>query len=79
MILIAAASIGFAAAKRLIAPLPLENVGLGLSVSIAAALVKDFSILTTGDDERLIAIVLLIVAEGDLYHVWQTRQSAGRS
>jgi cation diffusion facilitator family transporter len=40
MILIAAASIGFAAAKRLIAPLPLENVGLGLSVSIAAALVN---------------------------------------
>ncbi len=40
MILIAAASIGFAAVKRLIAPLPLENVGLGLSVSIAAALVN---------------------------------------
>jgi len=40
MILIAAASIGFAAAKRLITPLPLENVGLGLSVSIAAALVN---------------------------------------
>lgn len=40
MILIAAASIGFAAAKRLISPLPLENVGLGLSVSIAAALVN---------------------------------------
>jgi len=40
MILIAAASIGFAAAKRLITPLPLENVGLGLSVSVAAALVN---------------------------------------
>lgn len=40
MILIAAASIGFAAMKRLIDPLPLENVGLGLSVSIVAALVN---------------------------------------
>jgi cation diffusion facilitator family transporter len=40
MILLAAASIGLAAAKRLIAPAPLENVGLGVAVSMVAALVN---------------------------------------
>ncbi|HET6463409.1 MAG TPA: cation diffusion facilitator family transporter [Candidatus Krumholzibacteria bacterium] len=42
MILIAAGSIGFAAAKRLIHPAPLENVGLGVAVSTVAALVNLF-------------------------------------
>jgi cation diffusion facilitator family transporter len=42
MILIAAASIGFAATRRLIAPQPLERVGLGVAVSVVAALVNLF-------------------------------------
>jgi cation diffusion facilitator family transporter len=40
MILIAAVSIGYAAAKRLIHPEPLENVGLGVAVSVVAALIN---------------------------------------
>ncbi len=40
LILIAAGSIGLAAVRRLITPQPLEQVGLGLAVSIAAALVN---------------------------------------
>ena len=40
MILIAAASIGFAAVKRLLHPAPLENVGLGVVVSVVAALIN---------------------------------------
>jgi cation diffusion facilitator family transporter len=40
LILIAAASIIFAAAPRLLSPQPLEEVGLGLGVSVAASLVN---------------------------------------
>lgn len=40
LILIAAASIGLTAARRLIAPQPLEQVGLGLAVSITAAIIN---------------------------------------
>jgi cation diffusion facilitator family transporter len=40
MILLAAASIGFAATQRLLAPQPLERVGAGVAVSIAAALIN---------------------------------------
>ena len=40
MILLAAASIGFAAVQRLLAPQPLERVGLGVAVSATAALVN---------------------------------------
>jgi cation diffusion facilitator family transporter len=40
LILVAAASIAFAAFQRLIAPQPLEQVGLGVGVSVAAALVN---------------------------------------
>lgn len=40
LILVAAVSIGIAAVKRLIYPKPLEQVGLGLSVSFAASLVN---------------------------------------
>jgi cation diffusion facilitator family transporter len=40
LILLAAASIGFAAVQRLIEPKPLEKVGLGLAVSLVAALVN---------------------------------------
>ena len=40
LILIAAASIGFAAVQRLLSPQPLEQVGLGIAVSVVAALVN---------------------------------------
>lgn len=40
LILIAAASIGFAAVSRLLAPQPIEQIGLGLGVSVAASLVN---------------------------------------
>ena len=40
LILIAAVSIGVAAFQRLLVPKPLEQVGLGLGVSIAASLVN---------------------------------------
>ena len=40
MILLAAASIGFAAVQRLLTPQPLERVGLGVTVSAAAALIN---------------------------------------
>ena len=40
LILIAAVSIGVAASQRLITPRPLEQIGLGLGVSIAASLVN---------------------------------------
>jgi cation diffusion facilitator family transporter len=42
LILIAAASIGVAASQRLITPKPLEQIGLGLGVSIVASLVNLF-------------------------------------
>jgi cation diffusion facilitator family transporter len=42
LILIAAVSICFAAIQRLIAPKPLEQIGLGLGVSIVASLVNLF-------------------------------------
>ncbi|HBX70896.1 MAG TPA: cation-efflux pump, partial [Chloroflexi bacterium] len=40
LILIAAGSIAFAAIKRLLTPQPLEQVGLGLAVSVAASLIN---------------------------------------
>jgi cation diffusion facilitator family transporter len=40
LILIAAVSIGIASVQRLIAPRPLEQIGLGLAVSVAASLVN---------------------------------------
>jgi cation diffusion facilitator family transporter len=40
LILLAAASIGFAAVQRLIEPRPLEKIGIGLSVSLAASVVN---------------------------------------
>ena len=40
LILIAAVAIGFAAVDRLISPRPLEHVGAGLAVSVAASLVN---------------------------------------
>jgi cation diffusion facilitator family transporter len=40
LILIAAASIGVAATQRLLSPKPLEQIGLGLGVSVAASLIN---------------------------------------
>ena len=40
LILVAAAAIGWTAAQRLAAPRPIESVGLGLAVSVAASLVN---------------------------------------
>lgn len=40
LILVAAGSIGIAAVQRLIVPKPLEQIGLGLGISVAAALVN---------------------------------------
>ena len=42
LILIAAVSIGYAAIQRFITPKPLEQIGLGLGVSIVASLVNLF-------------------------------------
>lgn len=52
LILIAAVSIAVAAAQRLISPKPLEQIGLGLGVSVAASLVNLF-----------VAVVLLKAAK----------------
>lgn len=55
LILIAAISIAVAAVKRLISPQPLEQIGLGLVVSVAASLVNLF-----------VALILLRTAK--IYH-----------
>lgn len=66
MILIAAASIGFAAAKRLIHPEPLENVTLGVAVSVVAALVNLFVALVLRRAGRTHESVTL---EADSHHL----------
>jgi cation diffusion facilitator family transporter len=53
LILLAAISIAVAAGQRLISPKPLEQVGLGLAVSVAASLVNLF-----------VALILLKAAKG---------------
>lgn len=55
LILIAAVSIAFAATQRFISPKPLEQIGLGLGVSMAAALVNLF-------------VALILLRAGKLYH-----------
>jgi cation diffusion facilitator family transporter len=55
LILIAAISIGIAAVQRLLSPKPLEQIGLGIVISVAASLVN-----------LLVAIVLLKAAKS--YH-----------
>jgi cation diffusion facilitator family transporter len=67
MILIAAASIGFAAAKRLIMPQPLEHVGVGVAISIAAALVNLFVALVLRREGRVHESVTL---EADSHHLF---------
>ncbi len=56
LILIAALSIGVAAVDRLISPKPLEEIGIGLAVSIAASLVNfgvALLLLRVGTQEKL--------------------------
>jgi cation diffusion facilitator family transporter len=60
LILVAAGSIGVAAVRRLITPQPLEQVGLGLAVSILAALVNlavALVLLRVGNRRRSISLV----------------------
>lgn len=40
LIIVAAASIGYAAVRRLLSPAPLEDVGLGLAISVAASAIN---------------------------------------
>ena len=55
LILIAALSIGAAALRRLLAPHPLEQVGVGLAVSVAASLVN-------------LAVAIVLVRAGRRHH-----------
>ena len=55
LILIAAISIGVAAVQRLITPKPLEQIGLGIGISIVASLVN-------------LAVALLLLRAGKQYH-----------
>jgi cation diffusion facilitator family transporter len=55
LILVAAVSIGVAAVQRLITPKPLEQVGLGLGVSVAASLVN-------------LAVALVLRRAGKVHH-----------
>jgi cation diffusion facilitator family transporter len=66
MILIAAASIGFAAVERFLHPAPLENVPLGIAVSVAAALVNLFVALVLRRAGRAHESVTL---EADSHHL----------
>jgi cation diffusion facilitator family transporter len=66
LIIIAAVSIGYAAVRRLIAPQPLEQVGLGLAISVAATFINLFvaiTLLKVGRRRRS------IVLEADGHHL----------
>lgn len=71
LILIAAVSIAIAAVQRLIAPRPLEQIGLGLIVSIAASLVNLFvAIILLKAGKRHHSITLKANAHHLLTDVW---------
>ena len=55
LILIAALSIGVAAARRLVAPQPIEQVGVGLAVSVAASVIN-------------LAVALVLLRAGKQHH-----------
>jgi cation diffusion facilitator family transporter len=71
LILIAAASIGYAAVLRLMAPRPLEQVGLGLVVSVMASLVNlGVSLLLLRVGRKRNSITLEANAQHLLTDVW---------
>ena len=71
LILVAAASIAFAAIQRLINPQPLEQVGLGLGVSVAASLVNLGTAITLAKaGKRYNSITLEANAQHLLTDVW---------
>jgi cation diffusion facilitator family transporter len=71
LILIAAGSIGIAAIPRLISPKPLEQIGLGLGVSIAASLVNLFvAIVLLRASKRYDSVTLEANAQHLMTDVW---------
>jgi len=71
LILIAAVSIGVAATQRLIDPKPLEQIGLGLGVSIAASLVNlSVALVLSRASKRYTSITLEANAQHLMTDVW---------
>jgi len=71
LILIAAVGIGVAATQRLLAPKPLEQVGLGLGVSVVASLVNLFvALILLKASKRYHSITLEANANHLLTDVW---------
>jgi cation diffusion facilitator family transporter len=71
LILVAAVSIGVAAVQRLFAPKPLEQIGIGLLVSVAASLVNLFTALfLLKASKRYHSITLEANAQHLLTDVW---------
>jgi cation diffusion facilitator family transporter len=64
LILIAALSIGVASAQRLLAPQPIEQVGVGLAVSVAASVIN-------------LAVALVLLRAGKQHHMTDVWTSAG--
>ena len=66
LILIAAVSIGYAAVQRLLAPQPLEQIGIGLAVSVVASLINlgvALVLMRVGKQHRSITL------EADAHHL----------
>ncbi|MEZ4612823.1 MAG: cation diffusion facilitator family transporter [Caldilineaceae bacterium] len=66
LILIAAVSIGYAAVQRLLAPQPLEQIGIGLAVSVVAPLINlgvALVLMRVGKQHRSITL------EADAHHL----------
>ena len=71
LILIAAVSIGVAATQRLFAPKPLEQIGLGLGVSIVASLVNlSVALVLSRASKRYNSITLEANAQHLMTDVW---------
>ena len=71
LILIAAVSIGVTAGQRLLAPKPLEQIGMGLAVSVAASLVNLFvALFLLKAGKRYHSITLTANAHHLLTDVW---------
>jgi len=71
LILVAAVSIGVASIERFLAPKPLEQIGLGLAISVAASLVNlGVSLLLMKVGKRYNSITLEANAQHLLTDVW---------